>query len=240
MDFAANCFLGVYLGVMLLHLYCCLKNCGRMRAVTKILLMPLLAGFYLLKTGRFDLTALAILFGWGGDILLLFSERQPCFLGGLSSFLLGHICYTAVLWNRSGGVSGAGYGAAVSAGVLLLIAAAAYASLSRYVGAMKLPVVAYLTAIAVMAFAASLVMLKPAVVALIGSAGLSILLMAVFGGNTDSIWFLPFDKLDWISAAIFAVCLLILWKSKKNPLLIMGGAGVVGMVVYPLIARYGG
>ena len=160
MDFAANCFLGVYLGVMLLHLYCCLKNCGRMRAVTKILLMPLLAGFYLLKTGRFDLTALAILFGWGGDILLLFSERQPCFLGGLSSFLLGHICYTAVLWNRSGGVSGAGYGAAVSAGVLLLIAAAAYASLSRYVGAMKLPVVAYLTAIAVMAFAASLVMLK--------------------------------------------------------------------------------
>lgn len=35
--------------------------------------------------------------------------------------------------------------------------------------------------------------LRPAVVALIGSAGLTILLMSFFGGATESIWVLPFS-----------------------------------------------
>ncbi len=79
--------------------------------------------------------------------------------------------------------------------------------------------------------------LRPAVVALIGSAGLSILLMSFFGGNTESIYHLPFDKLDLIAVALFAICLILLRKTKKDPLLIMGGAGVIGMIAYPLLNR---
>lgn len=82
--------------------------------------------------------------------------------------------------------------------------------------------------------------LRPAVVALIGSAGLTILLMSFFGGATESIWVLPFSYLDWIAILLFAACLLFLRKTKMNPLLIMGGAGVVGMIAYPLITRYAG
>ena len=79
--------------------------------------------------------------------------------------------------------------------------------------------------------------LRPAVVALISSAGVTILLMSLFGGNTESIYSLPFDKLDWVAILLFAACLVLLRKTKKSPLLIMGGAGVIGMVAYPLLSR---
>ena len=79
--------------------------------------------------------------------------------------------------------------------------------------------------------------LRPAVVALIGSAGVTILLMSLFGGNTESIYYLPFDKLDWVAIVLFGICLLLLRKTKKSPLLIMGGAGVIGMIAYPLLNR---
>ncbi len=82
--------------------------------------------------------------------------------------------------------------------------------------------------------------LRPAVVALIGSAGLTILLMSFFSGATESIWMLPFSDLDWIAIFLFAACLLLLRRTNTNPLLIMGEAGMIGMIAYPLIARYGG
>ena len=79
--------------------------------------------------------------------------------------------------------------------------------------------------------------LRPAVVALIASAGVTILLMSFFGGATESIYHLPFSQLDWVAIALFAVCLILLRKTKISPLLIMAGAGVVGMIVYPLLGR---
>ena len=79
--------------------------------------------------------------------------------------------------------------------------------------------------------------LRPAVVALIASAGVTILLMSFFGGATESIYHLPFSQLDWVAIVLFAVCLILLRKTKISPLLIMAGAGVVGMIVYPLLGR---
>ena len=79
--------------------------------------------------------------------------------------------------------------------------------------------------------------LRPAVVALIASAGVTILLMSFFGGATESIYHLPFSQLDRVAIALFAVCLILLRKTKISPLLIMAGAGVVGMIVYPLLGR---
>lgn len=79
--------------------------------------------------------------------------------------------------------------------------------------------------------------LRPAVVALIASAGVTILLMSFFGGATESIYHLPFSQLDWVAIGLFALCLILLRKTKISPLLIMAGAGVVGMIVYPLLGR---
>ncbi|MWA10235.1 lysoplasmalogenase [Streptomyces sp. BA2] len=67
--------------------------------VCKPLLMPLLAGYVLTVKGPRPLIA-ALLFGWGGDTLLLF-DADPAFLAGMGSFAAGHICYLA-LFKRHG------------------------------------------------------------------------------------------------------------------------------------------
>lgn len=79
--------------------------------------------------------------------------------------------------------------------------------------------------------------LRPTIVALIASAGVTILLMSFFGGATESLFHLPFSQLDWVAIVLFALCLILLRKTKISPLLIMAGAGVVGMVTYPLLNR---
>lgn len=79
--------------------------------------------------------------------------------------------------------------------------------------------------------------LRPTIVALIASAGVTILLMSFFDGATESLFHLPFSQLDWVAIVLFALCLILLRKTKISPLLIMAGAGVVGMVTYPLLNR---
>ncbi|MFJ1544810.1 lysoplasmalogenase [Streptomyces sp. NPDC088246] len=61
--------------------------------VAKPLLMPLLAGYAAARRGPRLLIA-ALLFGWGGDTLLLF-DADAAFLIGMGSFAAGHVCY---LW----------------------------------------------------------------------------------------------------------------------------------------------
>ncbi|WP_328441328.1 lysoplasmalogenase [Streptomyces sp. NBC_00444] len=67
--------------------------------VAKPLLMPLLAGYAYVR-GAPRLLLAALLFGWGGDVLLL-SDAEPAFLAGMASFASGHVCYL-VLFKRYG------------------------------------------------------------------------------------------------------------------------------------------
>ena len=71
--------------------------------------------------------------------------------------------------------------------------------------------------------------LRPAVIAMIASAGISLIWMAFFGQKH-----FPgtFDDLRWISVGIFGISLLILRKWKINPVYVMLGAGVVGVLLY--------
>jgi uncharacterized membrane protein YhhN len=69
--------------------------------ISKVLLMPsLLAYFISLNTegGLFVLLViLALTFGTIGDALLLKDHRGTCFLAGMLSFFLGHLCYITYL-----------------------------------------------------------------------------------------------------------------------------------------------
>jgi len=65
--------------------------------------------------------------------------------------------------------------------------------------------------------------LRPAVVALIASAGISILITA-FWGNQATI---RFAETNWILAAIFVICVVLLQKFKLNPIWVMILAGVL-------------
>ncbi|MEU6764194.1 lysoplasmalogenase [Streptomyces sp. NPDC046853] len=67
--------------------------------VFKPLLMPLLAGYAAVVKGPRLLTA-ALLFGWGGDTLLLL-DADAAFLAGMGSFAAGHVCYLT-LFKRHG------------------------------------------------------------------------------------------------------------------------------------------
>ena len=65
--------------------------------------------------------------------------------------------------------------------------------------------------------------LRPAVVAMIASAGISILITA-FWGNASAI---SFDGTNWCLAIIFVISVILVQKSKCNPILVILLAGVM-------------
>lgn len=72
--------------------------------------------------------------------------------------------------------------------------------------------------------------LRPAVVSLIASAGVSILILALFNGSE-----IILSDFKWVEFVIFAVCLFVLQKFKTNAITIILGSGVVGTLVYAFI-----
>ena len=74
--------------------------------------------------------------------------------------------------------------------------------------------------------------LRPAVVAMIASAGLSLLIMALYGQRS-----LPSDvgSFDTVALVIFIGAFIILRKLKPNPVWVMAACGVIGVVVYSLL-----
>jgi uncharacterized membrane protein YhhN len=117
--------------------------------------MPLLAGWAALRRAPRPLVA-ALLFGWGGDILLL-SDAEPAFLAGMASFAAGHVCYL-VLFARHGSrytvpraraaVLALGYAAALVTAVALL-----WPDLPA---GLRLPVAGYSLLLAAMAYRAAI------------------------------------------------------------------------------------
>lgn len=74
--------------------------------------------------------------------------------------------------------------------------------------------------------------LRPAVVAMIASAGISLILMAFWGGQDLScIMKVP----DLIAVFLFSAGLFILRKWKISPIYLMGGCGLVGLIIYSII-----
>jgi chromate transporter len=74
--------------------------------------------------------------------------------------------------------------------------------------------------------------LRPAVVALIASAGISILLLALFNVET---FLRNMPAVDVKALVIFAVSLFILRKWKADPIYVMLGTAAAGIVVYKLL-----
>ncbi|MFC9948089.1 lysoplasmalogenase [Streptomyces pratensis] len=85
--------LAVFLAVSAVHLGGLLAGVDTVHLVTKPLLMPLLAAYAAARGGPRLLVA-ALLFGWGGDVLLM-PDADAAFLAGMGSFAVGHVCY---LW----------------------------------------------------------------------------------------------------------------------------------------------
>lgn len=74
--------------------------------------------------------------------------------------------------------------------------------------------------------------MRPAVVALIASAGASILTLALFQARLQEI---VISDIRFVEAGIFLAALFLLRKFKVNAVTIILGSGVVGTVIYALL-----
>ncbi|PNT90276.1 chromate transporter [Clostridium thermosuccinogenes] len=74
--------------------------------------------------------------------------------------------------------------------------------------------------------------LRPTIVALIASAGLSIFILAVWG--EDGFSTNP-QTINLFSVLLFTVAIFILRKWKPNPIYVMLGSGIVGGTIYLMI-----
>lgn len=74
--------------------------------------------------------------------------------------------------------------------------------------------------------------MRPAVVALIASAGASILMLALFQAELGEI---VLENIRYVELGIFIIALFLLRKFKVNAITIILGSGVVGTVIYALM-----
>ncbi|MDO5411650.1 MAG: chromate transporter [Lachnospiraceae bacterium] len=74
--------------------------------------------------------------------------------------------------------------------------------------------------------------LRPAIVALIASAGVTIFCLAAFGGKA-----VPnaVSDVNWIGLALFAAAFAALRKWKPNPIYVMLGCGAAGGILYTIM-----
>lgn len=73
--------------------------------------------------------------------------------------------------------------------------------------------------------------LRPAVVAMIASAGVQILITAFWGNGME----ISLSGTKWIMILIFAICILLLRRTKLNPIWVMVLAGVMKLAMSVLI-----
>lgn len=175
--------------------------------VAKPLLMPLLAA-YTYACGGPRLLVAALLFGWGGDVLLL-SGAEPAFLAGMGSFAMGHVCYL-VLFGKVGKsrkarqlpYGGVAYGFALVAAVVSL-----WPGLPAD---LRLPVAGYSALLTVMAWAAT----RPGLVAGLGGALFVVSDMLIATGVAE--WPQPPRPDLWIMLTYLAAQYLLVQGALRN------------------------
>lgn len=74
--------------------------------------------------------------------------------------------------------------------------------------------------------------LRPAVVALIASAGVSVLLEVLFVGEA-----MMLSNLNWIGGCLFLVAFLVIRTLKWNPILVMCLCGILNLVISTLLVH---
>lgn len=77
--------------------------------------------------------------------------------------------------------------------------------------------------------------MRPAVVALIGSAGASILMLGLFQAKLKEI---VLSNIRVVELIIFVIALFLLRKFKMNAITIILGSGVVGTIIYAIIGNF--
>lgn len=127
-----------------------------------IMTKPLLSALFVLTAlsvphanpNYYGLILAGLLFCMAGDVLLIFFQSKKLFLAGLVSFLAGHVPYSIAFFS----MGSPGTPAVIIALLCIAISVTVFIWLRPYLGAMIIPVIAYIAIITLMVIgAASLV-----------------------------------------------------------------------------------
>lgn len=145
-----------FAGIAIVHLVAISFNMALIGAVTKPLLVVVLAIYYLLASSKRNVLFLvALFFCWLGDVLLMFQGDEMFFIAGLVSFLTGHvlyiICYRKFVRSGSGLTGPQRIRFALP---LVLAGTGLVTVLFPHLGALQIPVMVYALVITLMAIQA--------------------------------------------------------------------------------------
>ena len=131
-------------------------NLALLNFITKPLLVPALAVYYLVATSqRSYLFLTALFFCWLGDILLMLQRDELFFIAGLVAFLTGHVLYIICYRNfRSAGTGLTGPQQIRFSLPIILAGTGLVTILFPHLGGLQIPVLVYALVITVMAMQA--------------------------------------------------------------------------------------
>ncbi|GAA1884430.1 lysoplasmalogenase [Streptantibioticus ferralitis] len=150
-DRTARWLLGGFLALSAVHLAGQLAGGGLLAQLTKPALMPVLAAWSAARGGPRSLVV-ALLFGCGGDTLLMLGGNGP-FLAGMGCFAAGHVVYITA-FARRGGLA-AGRRTRAAAVLYGLGWATSLVTLGPSLGALRWPVAGYSLLLSTMALSAA-------------------------------------------------------------------------------------
>ncbi|MGH4123363.1 MAG: lysoplasmalogenase [Clostridium sp.] len=92
---------GLFCITFVMHMVFTKNAYNKGRCYTKPFLMPLLAIYYISSVAQVNkFIVMALIFGFMGDVFLMWPEMKNNFMLGLGAFLIGHLCY-ALLFLKS-------------------------------------------------------------------------------------------------------------------------------------------
>ncbi|MEV5984327.1 lysoplasmalogenase [Streptomyces sp. NPDC052051] len=134
----ARVFLVLFWCAVVADLGCLAADLSLGHTLAKPLLMPLLALHVIVRGGP-RLQVAALLFGCGGDVLLLL-DADPAFLAGMASFAAGHVCYLLLFRRQSAPRARAAWTAGVYGIVLVALVVLLWPGLPA---GLRIPVAGY-------------------------------------------------------------------------------------------------
>jgi uncharacterized membrane protein YhhN len=146
----------IYFLVLTVHCVCIYSGMETLRIITKLLLVPVLAGWLSAQGGRRipGVVYAGLVFCFAGDVLLA-GKGDLYFLSGMLCFIIAHICnsiYFVKLQDPRHSRLREAFAAAV---VLILLSAVVLTVLNSTLGSFRIPVLVYMVIISIMAILAA-------------------------------------------------------------------------------------
>ncbi|MGB5435439.1 MAG: lysoplasmalogenase [Maribacter sp.] len=151
-------FLSIFCLIVILDLWVGSIGEDAWRHFTKPLILGALIAFFAsngrsLGKGTYILTLLALIFSWFGDVFLMYeSISSKYFVAGLVSFLTAHVLYSILFFKVGKSSLNKAFWAVLI--LLLIYGAFLFTWIQDGLGALKIPVIFYITIILLMALLA--------------------------------------------------------------------------------------